>query len=169
MEQKDLTIWQRLSKTFGPNSLLNMDGPSYKIDKKVLLRTPDKQEYEREKLQIQQSLYIQDNWKKIENNLYAQAVYYEPNRLSAFYDYESMEYTPEISVALDIFAEEATTANENGKVLTIYSDSSRIKNELTNLFENILDINANLTSWARNVCKYGDNLQRSWSIGTKWL
>ena len=68
-----------------------------------------------------------------------------------------MEYTPEISVALDIFAEEATTANESGKVLTIYSDSGRIKKELTHLFENVLDINANLTSWARNVCKYGDN------------
>ena len=65
--------------------------------------------------------------------------------------------TPEISVALDIFAEEATTANESGKVLTVYSDSTRIKKELTDLFENVLDINANLTSWARNVCKYGDN------------
>jgi hypothetical protein len=65
--------------------------------------------------------------------------------------------TPEISVALDIFAEEATTANESGKVLTIYSDSTRIKKELTDLFENVLDINANLTAWARNVCKYGDN------------
>jgi hypothetical protein len=65
--------------------------------------------------------------------------------------------TPEISVALDIFAEEATTANESGKVLTVYSDSTRIKKELIDLFENVLDINANLTAWARNVCKYGDN------------
>lgn len=65
--------------------------------------------------------------------------------------------TPEIAVALDIFADEATTSNENGKILTIYSDSNRIKSELTDLFENIIDINTNLTSWARNVCKYGDN------------
>jgi hypothetical protein len=65
--------------------------------------------------------------------------------------------TPEISVALDIFADEATTANESGKILSVYSESTRIKNELTNLFENVLDINTNLTSWARNLLKYGDN------------
>jgi hypothetical protein len=68
MEQNK-TIWQRLSQTFGPNSLLGMDEPTYRLDKKVLLRTTDKKEYEREKLQMQQSLFISDQWKKIENNL----------------------------------------------------------------------------------------------------
>ena len=157
MEQKDLTIWQRLSKTFGPNSLLNMDQPTYRLDKKVLLRTPDKQEYEREKLQMQQSLYIQDNWKKIENNLYAQAIYYEPNRISAFYDYESMEYTPEISTALDIYSEESTTPNQDGYVLQIYSESKRVKAILADLFNKVLDVSINLPMWIRNTCKYGDN------------
>jgi intein/homing endonuclease len=65
--------------------------------------------------------------------------------------------TPEISVALDIFADEATTSNESGRILSIYSESTRIKNELINLFDNVLDINTNLTAWARNLCKYGDN------------
>jgi len=65
--------------------------------------------------------------------------------------------TPEIAVALDIFSDEATTASESGKILTIFSESTRIKNELTDLFENVLDINTNLNSWARNLCKYGDN------------
>jgi hypothetical protein len=157
MEQNNLTIWQKLSKTFGPNSLLSMDEPSYRLDKKVLLRTPDKQEYEREKLQMQQSLYIQDNWKKIENNLYAQAVYYEPNRISAFYDYESMEYTPEISTALDIYSEESTTPNQDGYVLQIYSESKRVKAILADLFNKVLDISINLPMWIRNTCKYGDN------------
>ena len=45
-------------------------------------------------------LYLGQQWQKIENNLYTQAVYYEPTRLASFYDYESMEYTPEISAAL---------------------------------------------------------------------
>ena len=157
MEQNNLTIWQKLSKTFGPNSLLSMDEPSYRLDKKVLLRTPDKQEYEKEKLQMQQSLYIQDNWKKIENNLYAQAVYYEPNRISAFYDYESMEYTPEISTALDIYSEESTTPNQDGYVLQIYSESKRVKAILADLFNKVLDISINLPMWIRNTCKYGDN------------
>lgn len=93
MEKNNLTIWQKLSKTFGPNSLLNLDQPTVKLDKTVLLKTTDKKEYEKEKLEYQQSLFLSNQWQKIENNLYAQAVYYEPNRIAAFYDYESMEYS----------------------------------------------------------------------------
>jgi len=154
---QNLTIWQRLSKTFGPNSLLNQDLPTYSLDKKELLKTPNKQEYEREKLQAQQSLYLAGQWTKIENNLYTQAVYYEPTRLAAFYDYESMEFTPEISTALDIYAEESTTPNQDGYILQIYSESKRVKGILTDLFNNVLDINTNLQMWTRNTCKYGDN------------
>lgn len=154
---QNLTLWQRLSQTLGPNSLLNQDLPTYNIDKKTLLRTTDKQEYEREKLQAQQSLYLSGQWTKIENNLYTQAVYYEPTRLASFYDYESMEFTPEISTALDIYAEESTTADQDGRILQIYSESKRIRQILTDLFDNALDINTNLQMWTRNTCKYGDN------------
>jgi hypothetical protein len=154
---QDLTVWQRLSKTFGPNSLLGMSQPSYKLDKQELLKTTSKQEFEKEKLQQQQSLYLSNQWGKIENNLYTQAIYYEPTRLAAFYDYESMEYTPEISTALDIYAEESTTPNQDGYVLQVYSESKRIKSILVDLFINRLDINTNLAMWIRNMCKYGDN------------
>ena len=157
MSEQNLTIWQRLSKTFGPNSLLGQDYPTYKFDKKVLLRTTDRAEYEREKLQAQQSFYLANQWAKVENNLYSQAIYYEPSRLSAQYDYESMEYTPEISAALDIYAEESTTTNEDGFILQIYSESKKIKSVLADLFNNTLDINTNLPMWTRNTCKYGDN------------
>ena len=156
-EDKNLTIWQRLSQTFGPNSLLGQDVPTYKFDKKELLRTTDKAEYDREKLQARQTSYITQQWAKIENNLYSQAVYYEPTRLASYYDYESMEYTPEISAALDTYAEESTTVDENGYMLQIYSDSPRIKAVLGDLFNNALDINTNLPMWTRNTSKYGDN------------
>jgi hypothetical protein len=33
-QNTDLTVWQRLSQAFGPNSLLNQDYPTYKLDKK---------------------------------------------------------------------------------------------------------------------------------------
>ena len=154
---KKLTVWQRLSKTFGPDSTLGMDAPTYSFDKKELLKTTNKSDYENQKLQAQQTLYLNDTWKKIENNLYAQAVYYEPNRISAFYDYESMEYTPEISTALDIYAEESTTPNQDGFIIQVYSESKRIKNILSDLFNNNLDLNTNLQMWVRNMCKYGDN------------
>jgi hypothetical protein len=157
MSENNKTVWQRLSQTFGPNSLLNQDYPTFKFDKKELLRTKSKDEYEKEKLQAQQSFYLANQWAKVENNLYSQAVYYEPTRLSSQYDYESMEYTPEISAALDIYAEESTTTNEDGFILQIYSESKRIKGVLADLFNNALDINTNLPMWTRNTCKYGDN------------
>ena len=154
---QNLTVWQRLTKTFGPYSLLGQDYPTYQYDKQELLKTTSKQQYEKEKLQAQQTYYLANQWTKIENNLYTQATYYEPTRLASFYDFESMEYTPEISAALDIYGEESTTVNQDGQMVQIYSDSQRIKSILTDLFNNALDINTNLTMWTRNTCKYGDN------------
>ena len=157
MSDKNITIWQRLGRAMGPDALMSQDFPVYKFDKKELLRTTDKAEYEKEKLQARQTSYLAGQFAKVESNLYTQAVYYEPNRLASYYDYESMEYTPEISAALDIYAEESTTPNEDGFVLQIYSESKRIKSVLADLFNNNLDINTNLPMWTRNTCKYGDN------------
>jgi hypothetical protein len=160
MENNDngnLTVWQRLSHSFGPNALLNQDYPTYKFDRKDLLKTTSKQEYDKELLQAQQTYYLANQWTKIESNMYTQSVYYEPTRLASFYDYESMEYTPEISAALDIYGEESTTVDENGYMLQIYSESKRIKSILADLFNNVMDINTNLPMWVRNTCKYGDN------------
>ena len=65
--------------------------------------------------------------------------------------------TPEVSAALDIYAEESCTKSEKGQILTITSDSRRIKNILDDLFYNTLDIHTNLPMWTRGMCKYGDN------------
>lgn len=148
----NLTLFQKLGKVLASDA----SSPNYVIDPKSFEGLSEK-EVEIKKLEAQQTFYLQNQWKKIDNELYQKAVYYEPTRIAAYFDYEAMEYTPEISAALDIFCDEATTANESGKILTIYSESTRIKNELTDLFENVLDINTNLNSWARNLCKYGDN------------
>ena len=155
----DLTIYQRLGKLFGPAGPTAPE-PSYQkftLGTKDILKTDSKSEFEKEKLQMQQSLYLSNQWQKIDNELYTKSVYYEPTRLASYYDYESMEFTPEISAALDIYAEEATTPSEKGYVLTLYSESTRIKSILGDLFNNILDITTNLPMWIRNTCKYGDN------------
>ena len=154
-----LTIYQRLGKLFGP------DGPrvqqstyqQYKLSSKDLLKTQSKSEFEQEKLQAQQTMYLGKQWEKVDNELYTKSIYYEPTRLASYYDYESMEFTPEISAALDIYAEESTTPSEDGFILTIYSESVRIKSILADLFNNVLDINTNLPMWTRNTCKYGDD------------
>ena len=136
---------------------MDQQPPVFKFDKKELLKTTDKTEFEKEKLQAQQTMYIGKQWQKVESNLYTQAVYYEPTRMASYYDYESMEYTPEISAALDIYAEESTTPDKDGFMLQIYSESKRIKSVLADLFNNRLDINTNLPMWTRNTCKFGDN------------
>tara|TARA_R110000824_G_scaffold59863_9_gene160462 strand:+ start:588 stop:2450 length:1863 start_codon:yes stop_codon:yes gene_type:complete len=155
-ENKNLTIFQRLASLFGPNGP-RTPKPSYDFDKEVLLRTDNKGVFDKEKLQAQQSAYITNQWSKVENQLYQQAVYYEPTRLASYYDYESMEFTPEISAALDIMADEATTMSEQGFMLNIYSESKRIKSILADLFNGNIDIETNLPMWIRNTCKYGDN------------
>ena len=155
----NFTIYQRLSKLFGPGGPTQQE-PSYqkfKLGPKDILKTDSKDEYEKEKLQMQQSLYLSNQWQKIDNELYTKSVYYEPTRLASYYDYESMEFTPEISAALDIYSEEATTPSEKGYMLAIFSESTRIKSILGDLFNNILDVNTNLPMWIRNTCKYGDN------------
>jgi hypothetical protein len=157
MAELKYTVWQRLGKVFGPNSTLDQQSPVFKFDKKELLKTTDKTEFEKEKLQAQQTMYIGKQWQKVESNLYTQAVYYEPTRMASYYDYESMEYTPEISAALDIYGEESTTPDKDGFMLQIYSESKRIKSVLADLFNNRLDINTNLPMWTRNTCKFGDN------------
>ena len=157
MSEQKLTVWQRLSRTFGPNATLDQQSPVFKFDKKELLKTTDKSEFEKEKLQAQQTMYIGKQWQKVESNLYQQAVYYEPTRMASYYDYESMEYTPEISAALDIYSEESTTPDQDGLILKVYSESKRIKSVLIDLFVNKLDINTNLPMWIRNTCKFGDN------------
>tara|TARA_R110002012_G_C11664191_1_gene612498 strand:+ start:412 stop:2217 length:1806 start_codon:yes stop_codon:yes gene_type:complete len=155
----NLTIYQRLGALFGGESgdSNKASSPTYNFNSKELLRTTNKDEFDTAKLQAQQSQYLTNQWKKVESQLYSQAVYYEPTRLAAYYDYESMEFTPEISAALDIYSEEGTTLSEKGHMLTIYSESNRIKSILADLFNNIMDIQTNLPMWVRNTCKYGDN------------
>ncbi len=158
MANQNLTVFQKLTRMFGyPGQVKKENTPSFNFNKDELLKTDSREEYEKAMLQAQQSQYIADKWAKLDQSLYNQSVYYEPNRLAAYFDYESMEFTPEISAALDIYAEESTTLSEKGDILTIYSESDRIKSILDDLFLNKLDINTNLSMWARGVCKYGDD------------
>ena len=158
MANQNLTVFQKLTKMFGyPGKPQVTQAPSFNFSKDELLKTDNKEDYDKAMLQAQQSQYIADKWTKLDQSLYNQSVYYEPNRLAAYYDYEAMEFTPEISAALDIYAEESTTMSEKGQILTIYSESDRIKEILEDLFNNRLDVNTNLQMWTRGVCKYGDN------------
>jgi hypothetical protein len=77
-------------------------------------------------------------------------------RLMRYQDFQEMEYTPEIAAAMDIYADETCAQDEKGRILHIYSDNEKIKELLEDLFYNVLNVEFNLRSWARNLCKYGD-------------
>jgi hypothetical protein len=76
--------------------------------------------------------------------------------MARYSDYSEMEYTPEISSALDIFGEETAASDDKGKVLHIYSENSQIQRLLDELFYDTLNVEFNLPSWVRDLCKYGD-------------
>jgi hypothetical protein len=77
-------------------------------------------------------------------------------RLELFKDYEAMDTDSIISSALDIYADECTTKNEYGDVLSINSPNEKVQKVLHNLFYDILNIEFNLWPWIRNTLKYGD-------------
>lgn len=153
------TVFQRLNMIFGPEGVRQPQPQSnrYSINNDVLIKTQSKEEYDSVKLQQQQNKYLKGVWRKVDGELFQQSIHYETTRIGSYTDFESMEFYPEIAAALDVMMEEATTTNDKGKILNIYSDSNRIKGVLEDLFFNRLDIHVSLPMWTRNTCKYGDN------------
>lgn len=78
------------------------------------------------------------------------------NRADRYIDFDQMEYMPEIASALDIYADEMTTNNELTAMLNIKCANEEIKSVLESLYYKTLNIDSNLFSWSRNMCKYGD-------------
>ena len=81
---------------------------------------------------------------------------YQSMRLQLYSDYEAMDHDPIIAAALDIISDETTVRNEYGQVLNINSSDENIRKVLHNLFYDVLNVEFNLSTWIRNMCKYGD-------------
>jgi len=125
------------------------------IDQNILLNTPannnpfaSKQQKQQEFLDIQSSKVLQD--------LYSRSLYYEADRFTSYQDYRAMDMSPEVSAALDILADECVTKNERGEILSVYTENSRVKKTLQDLFYNVLNVNYNLGFWTRELLKFGD-------------
>lgn len=97
-------------------------------------------------------------FKKTLSHVYSTAMsaYGTYDRMARYSDYSEMEYTPEISSALDIYAEEAASVDDKGQVLHVYSENRQIKHILSDLFYDTLNVEFNLTPWVRDLVKYGD-------------
>ena len=79
------------------------------------------------------------------------------NRTARYGEFHHMDLvTPEISTALDIYADEIAGADERGHSFHIYCEKPEIKRALDELFYEILDVENNIRSWIRNLAKHGD-------------
>ena len=77
-------------------------------------------------------------------------------RTMVYSDYDNMDYDAIVASALDIISDESTLKNDLGEVLHIKSSDEDIQQILYNLFYDVLNIEFNLWSWIRQMCKYGD-------------
>jgi hypothetical protein len=77
-------------------------------------------------------------------------------RTMVYSDYDNMDYDAIVASALDIISDESTLKNDMGEVLHIKSSDEDIQQILYNLFYDVLNIEFNLWSWIRQMCKYGD-------------
>ena len=89
-------------------------------------------------------------------NIFNPNLNYQTLRIQLYSDYEAMDTDPIIASALDVIADEATVKNDQGEVLSIKSSDENIQRVLYNLFYDVLNIEFNLWSWTRQMCKYGD-------------
>ena len=81
---------------------------------------------------------------------------YQYLRAQLYSDYDLMDTDAIVASALDIISDECTLKNDMGEVLQIRSSDDDIQKILYNLFYDVLNIEFNLWSWTRQMCKYGD-------------
>jgi hypothetical protein len=99
-----------------------------------------------------------ETFRRAHNDVYSNALsaYGSFDRMSRYSDFSEMEATPEIASALDIYAEETVSSDEQGRSLHIYCEDDLKKEILESLFYDTLNVEFNLVMWVRNLCKYGD-------------
>ena len=96
-------------------------------------------------------LYIYNN-----KNIFNPNLNYQTLRVQLYSDYEAMDTDAIIASTLDVLADESTLKSVVGEVLSIKSTDENIQRVLYNLYYDVLNIEFNLWSWVRNMCKYGD-------------
>lgn len=77
-------------------------------------------------------------------------------RPQLYSEYDAMDSDAIVASTLDIIADESTLKNDMGEILQIRSSNDDVQNILYNLFYDVLNIEFNLWSWIRQMCKYGD-------------
>lgn len=110
---------------------------------------------ERPSMRTQKNVF--DSFQKVASSIYQQGLGGGIERTERYRDYDEMDHYPEVSRALDIYADDSMVYGIEGKVLEIFSDDNKIKEELSNLYYERLDIDFHMWTWIRNMVKYGDH------------
>ena len=147
----DTSLFGRLRRLFASDVIVrNVGGDELKVADTNQIQTTGR--YQTNSLVDRFSrLYIYNN-----KNIYNPNLNYQTLRIQLYSDYEAMDTDPIIASALDIIADEATVKNDQNEILSIKSSDENIQRVLYNLFYDVLNIEFNLWSWTRNMCKYGD-------------
>ena len=147
----DTSLFGRLSRLFSSDVVIrNVGGDQLKIADVNQIQQTGK--FQTNSLIDRFSrLYIYNN-----KNIFNPNLNYQTLRIQLYSDYEAMDSDPIIASALDILADEATVKNDQNEVLSIKSSDENLQRVLYNLYYDILNIEFNLWSWTRNMCKYGD-------------
>ena len=147
----DTSLFGRLRRLFASDVIIrNVGGDELKVADTNQIQTTGR--YQTNSLVDRFSrLYIYNN-----KNIYNPNLNYQTLRIQLYSDYEAMDTDPIIASALDIIADEATVKNDQNEILSIRSSDENIQRVLYNLFYDVLNIEFNLWSWTRNMCKYGD-------------
>jgi hypothetical protein len=149
-EIDDRSFFGRLKKLFASNAIVTVD----KDGKRRVVDTEERQ-------MNTNFVNLRDRYTKLQRSYYetnqgAQSMAYHQVRRELFRDYDAMDNDPIIASALDIYADESTTKNEYGDVLSIKSSNENVSAILHNLFYDVINIEFNLWPWVRNLVKYGD-------------
>ena len=150
----DTSLFSRLQRLFSTDVVIrNQGGNQLKVIDADRIQTSG--EYETNALM--------NRFKGIYQNPASTSLYganfnlnYQYLRTQLYSDYDGMDTDAIIASALDIIADESTLKNDMGEVLQIRSADDDVQKILYNLFYDVLNIEFNLWSWIRQMCKYGD-------------
>ena len=149
----DTSVFTRLKRLFSTDVIIrNQGGDSIKVIDTDTIQSSGK--YNTNSLVDRYSRIYSAN----ATSLYGQQlnVNYQYLRAQLYSDYDVMDTDAIIASALDIVSDECSLKNEMGEVLQIRSSDEDVQKILYNLFYDVLNIEFNLWSWTRQMCKYGD-------------
>ena len=157
------TVFQNLNKLLNGNSVPTIfqkgSNSDFVTPTQVIYSTNNKADYENKLQQLRQQKLLAYQWQKAgADTAMENLAGYTAVKLM-MRDADLMETMPEIGSALDIYAEEACNITSKGKMLNVYSKSTRIKSVLEDLFYNRLQVNVILPMITRGMCKYGNDYE----------